>query len=226
MQSSILEIGAGTGWQARLLSERGFRVEAIDIKIPPKRGLFWSVKTYDGKHIPFGDSSFDVVFSSNVLEHIPRAEIFQDEITRVLKPHGTAIHVLPTPTWRLWTLLSHYPYVLKLLFASLRSDEAVLSRSDQEKSSIVTALCKALWPPAHGVQGNALSEIYWFKEQRWGALFERTGWRIKRSWPSGLFYTGGAIFGGLMSVDSRKKLGRYLGSSTMIFVLEKECPFA
>ena len=28
------------------------------------------VQAYDGRRIPFADSSFDVVFSSNVLEHI------------------------------------------------------------------------------------------------------------------------------------------------------------
>lgn len=70
--SSILEIGAGAGWQARRLAETGFDVTAIDLK---NRSLaphsVWDTQHYDGKTVPYPDSSFDVVFSSNVLDHIP-----------------------------------------------------------------------------------------------------------------------------------------------------------
>ena len=104
----VLEIGAGAGWQAQLLAERGYVVSAIDL--PSSNYIaerMWPITEYDGSHIPFGDSNFDVVFSSNVLEHIRDAYSFHKEIHRVLKHDGCAIHVLPSASWRFWTNITH-----------------------------------------------------------------------------------------------------------------------
>jgi SAM-dependent methyltransferase len=40
---------------------------------------------------PFEDNKFDVVFSSQVIEHLHNARLFAEEAYRVLKPGGTAI---------------------------------------------------------------------------------------------------------------------------------------
>jgi SAM-dependent methyltransferase len=40
---------------------------------------------------PFEDNKFDVVFSSQVIEHLHNTRLFAEEIYRVLKPGGTAI---------------------------------------------------------------------------------------------------------------------------------------
>ena len=68
---------------------------------------------YDGKQIPLASDTVDVVFSSNVLEQVPDVEGPLGEMKRVLVPGGLAIHVLPTPAWRYWTTLTHYPWVAK-----------------------------------------------------------------------------------------------------------------
>ena len=49
---------------------------------------------YDGKKIPFEDNTFNVIYSSNALEHIPHTFEFQKEILRALKPDGYAFHIL------------------------------------------------------------------------------------------------------------------------------------
>ena len=98
----ILEIGAGSGYQSSKLNDLSFQVEAIDVNIDTTRNFF-EVRKYDGKKIPFPNHSFDIVFSSNALEHIEELGEFQEEIKRVMKPNGLGIHVLPTATWRLWS---------------------------------------------------------------------------------------------------------------------------
>lgn len=45
--------------------------------------------------LPFQDESYDFVFASHVLEHIPNDEVAISEIRRILKPKGIAI--LPVP---------------------------------------------------------------------------------------------------------------------------------
>lgn len=43
---------------------------------------------YDGKNIPFADSSFDFVFASEVIEHVFNLDELLQEIVRVLRPNG------------------------------------------------------------------------------------------------------------------------------------------
>jgi ubiquinone/menaquinone biosynthesis C-methylase UbiE len=63
---------------------------------------------YDGHSIPFDNQSFDIVFSSNVMEHILHTYEIQKEISRVLNNDGISIHVMPTPTWRILTNITHF----------------------------------------------------------------------------------------------------------------------
>src|SRR5689334_6198986 len=88
----ILDVGAGTGWQARRLAELGHDVEAVDLphgEYTPQR--IWPVRDYDGRTLPYPDRSFDVVFSSNVLEHVDDLAALLPEIRRVIRPGGFAV---------------------------------------------------------------------------------------------------------------------------------------
>lgn len=49
----------------------------------------------DLQELPFEDQTYDFVFASHVLEHIPNDEKAISEIRRILKPNGIAI--LPVP---------------------------------------------------------------------------------------------------------------------------------
>ena len=49
----------------------------------------------DLQHLPFADETYDFVFASHVLEHIPDDQKAISEIRRILKPNGIAI--LPVP---------------------------------------------------------------------------------------------------------------------------------
>ena len=63
----VLELGAGTGYQARELNARGFAVEAIEmVDSRYAEDRLFPIVDYDGSRIPFPDRSFDVVFSSRV----------------------------------------------------------------------------------------------------------------------------------------------------------------
>jgi SAM-dependent methyltransferase len=46
-------------------------------------------------HLPFGDNSFDYVFSVYVLEHVPDTQKAINEMFRVLKPGGKAYCLVP-----------------------------------------------------------------------------------------------------------------------------------
>ncbi len=108
----ILEIGGGNGLQASKIAEWGCQVTSVDLPDRENKAIYFDVKDYDGENLPFNDHFFDIVFSSNVLEHVEKIDKVLSESKRVLKPTGLAIHIMPTPSWRFWTIISHYPYLL------------------------------------------------------------------------------------------------------------------
>ena len=67
----VLDFGAGAGQQALRLQELGFEVDAVDLESSPHRETrVFPVRGYDGHTLPFADAHFDIVMSSNVLEHV------------------------------------------------------------------------------------------------------------------------------------------------------------
>jgi len=223
--ADILEIGAGTGWQAKLLVERGFSVEAIDIEgSSDVENSVFPVRYYDGIYFPYKDSSFDVVFSSNVLEHIPHVEVLQSEIRRVLRPGGTVVHVLPTGSWRLWSNFTHYINVCKIaffiLFPRRRTDLVARQLKNSRKYNYAQLFSLMAIPRKHGViSSNTVSEIYYFSRFYWLRLFRKTGWDVVY-FPNRLFYTSSSIFDTLLGIKVRRFLSYLLGSACLLYVMK------
>lgn len=92
----LLDIGSGTGALAAKFLGQGFDVTCVD---PEKSSLQRLpkelTKRYEahGEALPFGDSTFDVVFSRLTLQHSPSPDRFVAEAKRVLKPKGTLLFV-------------------------------------------------------------------------------------------------------------------------------------
>ena len=104
----VLEIGGGNGYQASIIKSWGSEILSIDTEINNNEKYF-EVKKYDGINFPFRDESFDIVYSSNVLEHVKDLDLLIRETKRVIKPTGIIIHLIPSTTWRFWTILANYP---------------------------------------------------------------------------------------------------------------------
>lgn len=215
----ILEIGGGTGHQARLLSSRGFAVASVDLAASAYTAhRVFPVQDYDGERLPYPSASFDAVFSSNVLEHVAAPAPLHREMRRVLRPGGECLHILPSPSWRLWSSLTHYLDVPVLALRRNRASHPLL-RPDAPKRSPLHLLRRALWAPRHGEVGNALTELYHFSRRRWLRHFREHGFLPVAVEPVGLFYTSSMALGPRLSLARRRHLARWLGSSTMLYVL-------
>ena len=230
---NILEIGAGSGWQSKELSTLGHDVKAIELASSYYlEDSVWPITTYDGKTIPFEDKKFELIFSSNVIEHIPDIENYQQEIQRVLKPNGIAIHLAPSGTWRFWTTLNHYPNAVSKVvqklgsFVSTNKKKTEANENEKplvsiEKKSKLKLLRNLLFPRVHGEYGNFITETYVFSRFRWRRLFQKSGWTIEKILSNRLYYSGYMVGQRFLSMNSRKKLSYLLGGSCNIFVLRK-----
>lgn len=224
----ILELGGGNGYQAARLTALGMEVTSIDIARAPGE-MHHPVEQYDGHRIPRADGSFDVVFSSNVLEHVAHLDAMMLEIRRVLKDGGIAVHVLPTPAWRLWTSLAHYPYMAGRIWRRLsgkrRTTPPADTCGDQSPSSAHALgtwqrLGRLLGDGPHGEYSSALAELWYYSRRRWLGVFARAGFTLVNDRPCGILYTGYALFPGL-KLKTRKRLASALGSATRIYALTK-----
>lgn len=224
----VLDVGGGSGYQASIMAALGCDVSSIDIADRPSpRTPYYPVQDYDGRNIPFADASFDLVFSSNVLEHIQPLPPILGETRRVLKVDGLAVHVVPSSVWRFWTSITHYGYLLKRLAIMARRrrvptaginglplDEAIRRRG------LAQALQRTLLPTQpHGEYPNALAELYYFSRRRWLRVLEGNGFSVVQVTGNGLFYTGYELFPDL-PLQVRRRAARVLGSACHIFVLE------
>lgn len=97
--SHILDAGAGTGANLRMLTERGY-VNAFGLDSSPdaishcvKKGL--SVRLGSLTEMPLDDMSVDFVLATDVIEHIDDDLRALGEIHRVLRPGGRVLITVP-----------------------------------------------------------------------------------------------------------------------------------
>lgn len=217
-RTRVLDLGAGTGRQAARLDEAGYEVTALDLPSSAYAAArVFPILDYDGRTLPLPDRHMDVVFSSNVLEHVSHLDSLLAETRRVLADGGLAIHVLPTTSWRVWTTFTHFPWV------ATRALRALLAPGKPGRGERVAGVGPGyladLWPRRHGERGNVLTEGWYFSAAWWRKAFEEAGFEVVAARPSGIFYTGSVLLGGQLGMGRRKKLARWLGSSCRIYVL-------
>ena len=223
----ILEIGAGAGWQALELERRGYDVQAVDIAGSPYEQVCeFPVVEYDGLRLPFPDANFDVVFSSNVLEHVRGLGSFEAEIRRVLAPSGRAVHVLPTSSWRLCTTLVFPLHLFRRVLeralkpGEKRSGASSRAQARPEAPRGWRRVLRILTPARHGEDGNVLSELYYFSGRRWRRHFRSAGLHLTAEIPTHLAYTGYEILGAGVGLRVRRMASYLIGSACRIYVMQ------
>jgi SAM-dependent methyltransferase len=108
----VLDVGGGAGYFTNAFRDAGARCVLIEPDLPrdgakenldtlPSPLELGAVVIGDGFHLPFAESTADVCFSSNVLEHVRDPRGFIAEMVRVTKPGGI-IYVAYTNWYSPW----------------------------------------------------------------------------------------------------------------------------
>lgn len=101
----ILDFGCGSGRHVYELRDAGYEAYGIDlgdfVELRQEADKSWFQLSKDAQiyRLPYPDSYFDVVYSTQVFEHIPCYEPALEEIRRVLRPGGVSMHIFPSK-WR------------------------------------------------------------------------------------------------------------------------------
>jgi SAM-dependent methyltransferase len=109
-----LELGAGDGFQSGLLSRyirRLVSTEINELRLSKqnRRGVSYRICSAEEAVRCAEDRSFDIVYSSNLLEHLRDPVLVLRQIHRIMKDDGVAIHIVPAPLWKLCHLLLYVP---------------------------------------------------------------------------------------------------------------------
>lgn len=123
-----LEVGCGTGRFTVPVAAQGVNLTAIDISdemLATTRGKLQAnpavkqevhLLKVDARESGFPAESYDVVFSFNVINHVPEYERLITEVARVLKPGGCLVVGYPS----LWSVYLPYAMLVNLTRRSIR----------------------------------------------------------------------------------------------------------
>jgi SAM-dependent methyltransferase len=105
-ERQILDFGCGTGRHVYEFRDAGYQAFGVDLgdylalRSPEDRRWFQRSADPDVYRIPYGDQTFDLIYSAMALEHLRFYEPALKEMRRVLRPDGICIHIFPAK-WRL-----------------------------------------------------------------------------------------------------------------------------
>jgi ubiquinone/menaquinone biosynthesis C-methylase UbiE len=192
---NTLELGCGIGYYSAFLSTISINVIATDLE--QEDGLTHSpgldktriflkklevvnvhVEHASAEKLPYPDNSFDLVFSSHVLEHVPNRNIAIEEINRVLKPKGINVCIVPTRMDRFYAFFLNFIYLTKRIFARIvpRAKKKQVHNLQLatniifEKSPYIKSFP---FPPAHGAYPSFFKEFDQWSFSKWEKLITK-----------------------------------------------------
>lgn len=217
-RQKLLEIGGGNGLLAKKLADMGFVVTSIDPS--PRTPLQFPVEKGDCTDLHFEDNSFDVIFSSCVLEHISELDTAFSEMDRVLRKDGIMVHSVPTHYSMIYTMLTQpvgylikIGLILKYGFKFLAKFFARPAPSHQPQKQTTDAATPSVYSKAnlkmaiafanpvrffipwpHGVAKSCFEEIRNWKPEVWRSKFQRAGFKIVETISLPAAYSMHAVF--------------------------------
>ena len=97
--SKVLDLGCGRGDFAQAFVSSGMRLSAVDLSdwvTENYKNIDFKKCDFTKENLPYETSSFDVVFSKSVIEHLYYPENLFSEAKRILRPGGVIITMCPS----------------------------------------------------------------------------------------------------------------------------------
>ncbi len=239
-----LELGAGSGFQSTLLIQWTNYLLSTDynsLRLKKTDNELIDQAICDAEEVgnAFKKAQFDLVFSSNLLEHLPDPNKALRGIHEVLRNDGITIHVVPNMFWKCSHLLFFLPNKFLIFIEKITEPgglkqilQKVVKGPSQtnnyiQKNSLNnnpkipkmqrSFLSRLFLPAPHGVSPNNLHEFKAFSKARWEREFKMASFSLV-SFQKG-FVSSGYAFG----LNSFRRILERMGfTSEYIFIAVKE----
>lgn len=231
---NALEVGCGDGYQSTLLAEHcrhliagDYNFERIKFKIDSS---FVEYVRCDAEKLleSFNPDQFDLIFSSNLIEHLPSPELFLCDIHTLLMNKGFAVHAVPNRFFKINHLLFYHLNLLRILIGRIGSRLAgAPPKEKKNKSAIMTSNVKServfssrlavLWPKPHGEFKSHFQEFINYGKRQWKKKFLDADFEILQ------ILHGPAASGYGWGLDSIRTMLERMGfCSEFIFITKKK----
>lgn len=231
----VLELGTGTGTGEQAAIVRAWGADVVGLEVDGRAAQCRAgipVIEYDGYRIPLRSGCIDVVYSSCVLEHVEQLPALLAETLRVLRPGGRAIHLVPTPVWRFWSLVTHPLFaareVIGFAARAVRHQPPVQPGVGVVAATIpagiipkIKRLHRLVVPSAHGVGGSAVSELVRWRRSEWRRVTAAAGLTVEATQPNRYFDTGNGTLPWL-TPRTRRRIMMVLGSPCIAILSRRE----
>lgn len=107
----VLDIGCRDDYWSSRLRAQGYTVQGLDIESPDPAVIIHNVDT----GLPFGNQTFDLVWCTEVIEHLYHPDLLIKEIERILKPGGLAVLTTPNSNWWFYKVVKLWGWAPKQL---------------------------------------------------------------------------------------------------------------
>ena len=220
-----LELGAGDGFQSTILAHYTQELISTDYsteKLPIINLENIKYQQCDAEKVAdyFEKETFDLIFSSSMVEHLIDKKSFLNGMHSILKDQGIAIHIMPNRFWKLSHMtLHHFNYLILILekIFRIKSLKAQYPTDNPKKDKKYPALRRILWPIPHGADKNNIEEFLNFGKKRWIELFEKNGFDVKK------VIKGPVSSGYSLGFNKLRAFLEKIGlSSTFIYILTKK----
>ena len=179
-----LELGAGDGAQSKLIARCAGEVLCTDLNRErlvqePHPRIAYDI--CNAENLPYETGRFDLIYSSNLLEHLRDPARALSEMRRVLRDDGVMVHVVPNRFWKLLHMALFYPNLaLSAVEAALsggrvRYQNGKPSRGNNLRRERSSFLRRNIWPPVHGEYAGHLAEFTRMGSSSWRQMFKEAG---------------------------------------------------
>jgi len=220
-----LDLGAGEGFSSYRLNSISNFVFATDYnksRLARIRSNQINRIVCDAEHLCFKKKQFDLVFSSNLLEHVLHPNQVLKNIYEILSDDGFVVITVPNRIWKILHLIFFYPNqmgsLIRRLFFSAQYEIQDSWSSNVKTKSRYSFLRRNIWPVPHGISKNNWSEFFTFSRNYWIKMFRENNFTLIREVNNLPLYSAHplACLSTVLSVLSRLSL-----SSSHAFILNK-----
>lgn len=151
-----LEVGAGDGYQTTLLYEffENFYSSDFNFGRIKEENKINKVNYFkaDAENIDklFTDKKFDLIFSSNLLEHLPDPNLFLKNSLKILNNDGVMIAIIPNRFWKITHTVFYYPH-LSIIFVKKIKNFFIKNKPPHLDRVALNPAARIFTPKAPGV---------------------------------------------------------------------------
>jgi SAM-dependent methyltransferase len=225
--ANALELGCGSGKHSKCLAQYCRRLVALEYdakKLTEKSDGRITFVEGDAQDLSrFSDGQFDLIFSSNLIEHLREIDRCMSECRRVVTDDGLIIHTVPNRTWKVFHLALYYPFMGKALLRRVLSKREATPRVDTCRGARPLfddnlrphrkrpLLRKLLPPEPHGISRSNRREFVNWGQRHWIAIFQRNGLEVIKTVRLPFYFGYGYNFRMLLRAGNRLRLSASTG---------------